>query len=66
MDRIDSQELRRRITALMPRLRQDLEDLVRIQSVSADPGRSDEVQRSADAVAGLFKRRGLRRCDRRG
>ncbi|MGZ4449451.1 MAG: M20/M25/M40 family metallo-hydrolase, partial [Nocardioides sp.] len=34
---------------------QDLEDLVRIESVSADPARAGEVQRSAEAVAQLFR-----------
>jgi acetylornithine deacetylase/succinyl-diaminopimelate desuccinylase-like protein len=32
---------------------------VRIQSVSADPARHDEVRRSAEAVAGLFEAEGL-------
>jgi cysteinylglycine-S-conjugate dipeptidase len=38
----------------MPRIRGDLEDLVRIPSVSADPGHADDVGRSAKAVAGLL------------
>ncbi|MGZ4446676.1 MAG: M20/M25/M40 family metallo-hydrolase, partial [Nocardioides sp.] len=38
-----------------PGIRQDLEDLVRIESVSADPARAGEVQRSAEAVAQLFR-----------
>ena len=46
-----SHDLRATLRDLMPALRSDLEDLVRIQSVSADPARSDEVWRSADAVA---------------
>src|SRR5690349_21561425 len=48
-------ELRARVTAELPRLRADLEDLVRIESVSADPARAAEVQRSAEAVAELFR-----------
>ena len=52
---MDIDELRSRVTAELPRIRQDLEDLVRIESVSADPARADEVQRSAEAVADLFR-----------
>ena len=52
-------ELRSRVTAEMPRIRQDLEDLVRIESVSADPARATEVQRSAEAVANLFEADGF-------
>src|SRR5262247_741252 len=42
------------VRAVMPRVRGDLEDLVRIPSVSADPERAGDVQRSAEAVAGLL------------
>jgi acetylornithine deacetylase/succinyl-diaminopimelate desuccinylase-like protein len=52
---MDIDELRSRVTAELPRIRQDLEDLVRIESVSADPARVAEVQRSAEAVADLFR-----------
>ncbi len=52
---MDIDELRTRLSAELPRLRQDLEDLVRIESVSADPARAAEVQRSAEAVAALFR-----------
>ncbi|MCW2766708.1 MAG: peptidase, partial [Nocardioides sp.] len=38
-----------------PGLRKDLEDLVRIESVSADPARAGEVRKSAEAVAQLFR-----------
>jgi cysteinylglycine-S-conjugate dipeptidase len=51
--------VRARVRELMPTLRSDLEDLVRIQSVSADPERSGEVWRSADAVADLLRAEGL-------
>ncbi|GGD07846.1 dipeptidase [Nocardioides daphniae] len=51
--------LRARITELLPGLRRDLEDLVRIQSVSADPARAGEVQRSAEAVRDLFAAEGF-------
>jgi acetylornithine deacetylase/succinyl-diaminopimelate desuccinylase-like protein len=52
---MDIDELRARVSAELPRIRQDLEDLVRIESVSADPERAGEVQRSAEAVAELFR-----------
>src|SRR6476660_8194345 len=52
---MDIDELRSRVTAELPRIRQDLEDLVRIESVSADPERAAEVQRCAEAVAELFR-----------
>ncbi|MBA2444065.1 MAG: dipeptidase [Nocardioidaceae bacterium] len=51
--------LRARVAAEMPRVRRDLEDLVRIQSVSADPSRFDEVRRSGDATAALFRDEGF-------
>lgn len=52
-------QLRARLTELLPGLRRDLEDLVRIQSVSADPARAGEVQRSAEAVRDLFAAEGF-------
>ena len=56
---MDIDELRSRVRAELPRLRQDLEDLVRIESVSADLARAGEVQRSAEAVAALFTAEGF-------
>ena len=56
---MDIDELRSRVAAELPRIRQDLEDLVRIESVSADPARAGEVQRSAEAVADLFEAEGF-------
>ncbi|WP_176562201.1 dipeptidase [Mycolicibacterium palauense] len=50
----DPGELVARVEDVLPSVRQDLEDLVRIQSVWADPERRQEVQRSAAAVAELF------------
>jgi acetylornithine deacetylase/succinyl-diaminopimelate desuccinylase-like protein len=47
-------DLQARVRSVMPSVRRDLEDLVRIQSVWADPARRDEVHRSAQAVADLF------------
>lgn len=52
-------DLRARVAAEMSRVRRDLEDLVRIQSVSADPSRFDEVRRSGEATAGLFRDEGF-------
>ena len=56
---MDIAELRSRVSAELPRIRQDLENLVRIESVSADPARALEVQRSAEAVASLFLAEGF-------
>src|SRR5690349_8413853 len=48
-----------RVRDVLPSVRQDLEDLVRIQSVGADPARRAEVQRSAEAVAKLLSQAGF-------
>src|SRR3712207_3224897 len=50
-----SDDIRSRVEDLLPGLRKDLEDLVRIESVSSDLGRSGEVWRSAEAVADLLR-----------
>ncbi|MGV0607194.1 M20/M25/M40 family metallo-hydrolase [Mycolicibacterium sp. XJ1904] len=47
-------DLVQRVREVLPEVRRDLEDLVRIESVWADPARRGEVQRSADAVAKLL------------
>ena len=47
-------ELGERVREVLPSVRRDLEDLVRIESVWADPARRGEVQRSADATAKLL------------
>jgi acetylornithine deacetylase/succinyl-diaminopimelate desuccinylase-like protein len=44
---------------VLPSVRRDLEDLVRIESVWADPARHSEVQRSAQAVANLLAAAGF-------
>ncbi|MCD4524145.1 dipeptidase [Nocardioides sp. cx-173] len=54
-----SDDIRAKVTELLPGIRRDLEDLVRIESVSADPARAGEVQRSAEAVAELFRAEGF-------
>ncbi|WP_232676751.1 dipeptidase [Nocardioides sp. R-C-SC26] len=53
-----TEQIKAAVADLMPALRGDLEDLVRIESVSADPARAAEVQRSAEAVAALFEAEG--------
>ena len=52
-------DLRARVSDVLPGLRRDLEDLVRIESVSADPARAGEVRRSAEAVRDLFAAEGF-------
>jgi len=52
-------DLIERVRAVLPSVRGDLEDLVRIESVWADPARRDEVRRSAQAVAALFSGAGF-------
>jgi acetylornithine deacetylase/succinyl-diaminopimelate desuccinylase-like protein len=52
-------DLVERVRELLPSVRRDLEELVRIESVWADPARRDEVQRSADAVAKLLSDAGF-------
>src|SRR6187402_2343814 len=47
------------VERIMPSVRADLEDLVRIESVSADPARASEVRRCAEAVAELFRGLGI-------
>ena len=47
------------VQAVLPSVRAELEDLVRIQSVWADPARRPEVHRSAEAVSKLFSEAGF-------
>ncbi len=63
MSTTTSDDIRAAVTQLLPGIRQDLEDLVRIESVSADPARAGEVQRSAEAVAELFRAEGFASVD---
>ncbi|MGH3369615.1 MAG: dipeptidase, partial [Nocardioidaceae bacterium] len=51
--------LREAVRQVLPSVRADLEALVRIPSVSADPALKDEVHRSAEATAELFRAEGL-------
>lgn len=52
-------DIRARLAEILPGVRQDLEDLVRIESVSADPARAGEVEKSAQATEALFKAEGF-------
>ena len=52
-------DLVERVREVLPSVRRDLEDLVRIESVWADPARHSEVQRSAEAVAKLLSEAGF-------
>jgi acetylornithine deacetylase/succinyl-diaminopimelate desuccinylase-like protein len=52
-------DLVERVREVLPSVRRDLEDLVRIESVWADPARRPEVQRSAEAVAKLLSEAGF-------
>src|SRR5918994_3946461 len=54
-----SDDIRTRVAGALPGVRKDLEDLVRIQSVSADPQRLTEVERSAEATAAMFRAEGV-------
>ncbi|HEU5000999.1 MAG TPA: dipeptidase [Lapillicoccus sp.] len=56
-DQID--DLKARVTALMPAVRADLESLVRIPSVSLDAFDQQHVEDSAHAVAALLRAEGL-------
>ncbi|HWJ83053.1 MAG TPA: dipeptidase [Nocardioides sp.] len=56
---LTTDELRNRIKEVLPGVRRDLEDLVRIQSVSADPARLGEVERSAERTRDLFAAEGV-------
>src|SRR3954447_19611892 len=51
--------LRAAVRDVLPSVRADLEALVRIPSVSADPARRDDVRRSAEATAELFPAEGF-------
>lgn len=52
-------DLIQRVRDLLPDVRRDLEDLVRIESVWADPARRPEVHRSAAKVADLLRGAGF-------
>ena len=51
---MSDERIRAAVDRVLPEVMRDLEDLVRIPSVSADPGRFDQVRRSAAATAQLL------------
>jgi acetylornithine deacetylase/succinyl-diaminopimelate desuccinylase-like protein len=53
-------DLVERVREVLPSVRHDLENLIRIESVWADPARRDEVHRSAQAVEDLLLQAGFR------
>jgi cysteinylglycine-S-conjugate dipeptidase len=53
------EDLSAAVDRVLPSVRADLEELIRIRSVSADPARAADVQRSADATAALFEAEGF-------
>ncbi|HET7386510.1 MAG TPA: dipeptidase [Nocardioidaceae bacterium] len=53
------EQIRARLAEVLPSVRVDLDALVRIPSVSADPARADDVRRSAEATAELFRQAGF-------
>lgn len=56
-------ELTARVREVLPSVRRDLEDLVRIESVWSDPSRHAEVARSAERVADLLRDAGFARVE---
>ncbi len=52
-------DLAARVREVLPSVRTDLENLVRIESVWADPARHPEVQRSAETVSLLLREAGF-------
>ena len=56
-------DLTGRVRAVLPEVRRDLEDLVRIESVWSDPSRHSEVHRSAEKVAELLRDAGFGRVE---
>ncbi|MCM0622398.1 dipeptidase [Nocardioides bruguierae] len=56
---LTTEAARAKVAAILPGIRSDLEDLVKIESVGADPARRGEVDRSAEAVRALFAAEGF-------
>ncbi|HEU4362258.1 MAG TPA: dipeptidase [Mycobacterium sp.] len=54
-----AEEVTQRVREVLPAVRRNLEELVRIESVWADPARRPEVHRSAQLVADLLAQAGL-------
>ena len=62
-DQPESRKLAAAIQQVLPSVRADLERLVRIPSVSADPAAAPQVRASADEVAALLAQAGLPEVD---
>jgi acetylornithine deacetylase/succinyl-diaminopimelate desuccinylase-like protein len=60
---MSDKDLRAALTAALPRARADLEALVRLRSVSADPGRAPELEQAVARVAELAREAGAERVD---
>ena len=58
MSVVDNDQLRAALNEALPAVRADLETLIRIPSISADPGATAEVARSAALTADLFRAAG--------
>jgi acetylornithine deacetylase/succinyl-diaminopimelate desuccinylase-like protein len=56
---VNTGDLSNRVDDLIPALLEDLKDLVRIESVSADPERLGEVEKSAEKTLELFAAEGV-------
>ena len=56
-------DLQRAVDAVLPGARTDLEALVRIPSIWADPAHGEDTRRSADAVATLAREAGAATVD---
>ncbi|MBM7783982.1 dipeptidase [Tenggerimyces flavus] len=48
-------DLRKAVEAVLPSVRADLDALIRIPSISADPGSAEVMRQSAETVANLFR-----------
>ena len=56
---MSTEAIRAAVTRMLPSVRSDLESLVRIPSVSADPAATSHLQASANAVAAMLRASGL-------
>ncbi|MEL4503864.1 dipeptidase [Luteococcus sp. H138] len=55
---LDEAALRSAVDAVLPRMREDLDKLIQIESISSLPEKADEVRRSADTVADMLRELG--------
>lgn len=59
MTALSTDVLRARLQTELPGVRRDLEALIRIESISADPAKAGVLQESAQAVSALFEAEGF-------